>query len=507
MSILLSNIIPNIIVNKLMLPEILIAGLACFILLIDLIVSKKHKFITYLLTQIGLLVVMMVIYKNFSNLCNLQTYQEENIFLINNGFTLNTKINFMKLIFLSLVFIIFIYMNDYFKTRNQFNGEYLVLNLLSMLGAMLLVSSNNFFNFYFAIEMLSLPIYALIAMDAKNINLEASIKYFILSAVFSGILLYGLSLVYGASGSLDFKSTINFIDTQHISMLFNVGVMLVFIGIFFKLSLAPFHLWIPDVYQGAGTTVVMLISSLPKIAMVSIFSSFLAEVFSKYINYNWQTFLIVISILSMLIGNFGAILQSNFKRLLGYSAIGHAGFILLGLAANNVAGVTAANFYVILYAFMIIGILGVIAIFSNNQIEFDDIRYFSGLSKKHPWISGMLLILLLSMSGIPPTAGFYAKFLIIKALIGANLVWVAVVALLLSLISLFYYLKIVKTMYFFNNDFLSDNQDNYAGVPVPTLHLKSNYSSIIVLSINSICILSVGIYPLLIDYVVKKFFN
>ncbi len=476
------NTIASLNINKLILPEILVAGLACLVLLIDLFISNKNKIITYLFTQLGLLTVIFTIYSNFQNLLNLPLTQEEQLLLINNGFILNARINLFKLIIASLMFLIFIYAKDYFKFKKYFSGEYFVLNLLSMLGFMILISSRNFFNFYFAVEMFSMPIYALIALESKPDNMEASLKYFILSAIFSGIFLYGLSLVYGATGSLDFQSIINFIATQHISMLFHVGIMLIFIGIFFKLNLSPFHMWSPDVYQGSTIIVTMLIATLPKIALVSVFSYLLMEVLPKYINYHWQVLLIIIAILSMLIGNIGAILQNNIKRLLAYSAIGHAGFIILGLAANNHQGAIAADFYVVLYAFMMVGIFGSIVIFNNKNIEFDNINNFSGLAKQHPWIAGMLLILLLSMAGVPPTAGFYAKFLIIKALITADLIWVAVVGLLFSVISLFYYLKIIKHMYFVD----ATQQQLQLKFSIKT---KFNCSSIIALSTDAIFIL------------------
>lgn len=485
------NVLSNIIINRFMLPETLIAGLACVVLLIDLIIAEKYKIINYILTQLGLLTIIVVIYFNFNHLLNVSNAQEENVFLIANGFILNSQINFLKLIIASLMLLIFIY------AKNHFNGEYFVLNLLSILGVMVLISSRNFFNFYFGMEMFSMPIYTLIALESRKTSIEAALKYFILSAVFSGILLYGLSLIYGASGSLDFKSIINFIETQHISMLFQVGVVLMIIGIFFKLNLAPFHMWAPDVYQGSATSVTMLIASLPKIAIVSVLSYLLGDVFQKYINYNFQMLLIIIGILSMFVGNIGAILQTNIKRLLAYSAIGHVGFILLGLGANNLSGRFAANFYVVIYAFMIISVLGSITIFSNNN-KFEDINNFSGLAKKYPWLSGILLVLLLSMAGIPPTLGFYGKFFIIKSLIDANLIWVAIVALLLSVISLYYYLKIIKLIYF------TDSLDNnYLACDAGSVRSIQVIQSIAILSISIILIMISGAF---INYINLNFY-
>jgi NADH-quinone oxidoreductase subunit N len=341
--------------------------------------------------------------------------------------------------------------------------------------------------------MLSLPIYGLIALGNKQYHLEAALKYFILSAIFSGILLYGLSLLYGATGSLDFKSIINFIALGNINNLFKVGMILLFIGLFFKLNLVPFHLWVPDVYQGAVPTIGMLIATIPKITTIAILGYLLQEVFNKYVNYNWQNLLIAISLSSIIIGNLGAILQNNLKRLLGYAAVAHSGFMLLGLATNQKSGMFAANLYVIVYSFMVIGIFGTVAIFANNikDGQFVKIDDFAGLANQHPWFAGILLIILLSMAGVPPTVGFYVKFLIIKELIAAKLTWVAIVSLLLSLMAWFYYLKIIKSMYFIQPDLGAINKQHNISI--------SNFSMGII-TMNAILILATSILPIVTNY-------
>jgi len=486
------------IINTLMLPEILIASLSCFILLWDVFISRKYRITSYIFTQLGLIGIIVSICYNFKNLY----ITDKNIYFFNNSLTINCQINFFKLIISSFMLMIFIYTKDYIKSKNYFFGEYFVLSLLSMLGMIIVISSSNFLNFYLGVEMFSLPIYALVGLESKEINIEASIKYFIIGAVFSGILLYGLSLIYGASGNLNFQVINSFIQTQHVTILFKVGAILVLVAIFFKLNLVPMHMWVPDIYQGAPIPVTMLLATLPKIATVVIFSRIINEVFIKLFNDYWQILLIFISVLSLIIGNIGAILQTNIKRLLAYSAIGHAGFILLGFVTNSTAGRTAANFYVVLYALMAIGLFGVMAMFSKADLEFDEIKDFRGFGKQHPWLGGMLLIILFSMIGFPLTIGFYAKLLIIKSLIDANLILVAIVAVLLSVISLFYYLRIIKAMYFVEN--VTENSD-YNINNFKIFKLKTTWPAVLSLSINGILALGLGVFPVFINSILIYF--
>ena len=491
-------IVDNII-NELILPEFSIAVLISLMILVDLFMSKRFKIIIYLLSQAGLLLTIFFVWNNFKFL--VQGYENSNNnFLGQHGFILNPEINCLKLIIISLAFVIFVYIKDYLSQINsKIYTEYFVLNLFSLLGVMLLVSSNNFFNFYFGMEMAFLPIYILVGINQRHSGLEVSIKYIILSAIFSGVFLYGLSLIYGASGGLTFKTIIEFIQNQHISGVFNIGITLVLIGIFFKLHIFPLQFWVPDVYRISSSPIIMLISSLPKIALISVLGYLFKDVLCNYINLYWKNILLMTSISSMFIGNFGAIIQNNIKSMLAYSAIANSGFILLGLVNNTPEGVLAANFYVISYALVIINILGCLIILNNHK-KFEDIEDFIGLSKKHPWISAMFLILLLSMVGVPPTMGFYAKFLIIKSLIKIDLIWVAVVAALLSAISLIYYLRIIKNMYFIedykNNNYDVDSNQNNQNVATININ-KNNYSTIMLLTINSLLVLFLGFFRLL----------
>ncbi len=489
-------IVDNII-NELILPEFSIAVLIGLMVLVDLLISKRFKIIIYLLSQTGLLLTIFFVWNNFK--FGVQGCENlNNNFIAQHGFILNPEINCLKLIIVSLTFVIFVYIKDYLSQINsKIYTEYFVLNLFSLLGVMLLVSSNNFFNFYFGMEMAFLPIYILVGINQRNSGLEVSIKYIILSAIFSGVFLYGLSLIYGASGGLTFKTVIEFIQNQHISGVFNVGITLVLIGIFFKLHIFPFQFWAPGVYRISSCPIIMLISSLPKIALIGVLGYLFKDVLCNYINLYWKNILLMTSLSSMFVGNFGAIIQNNIKSMLAYSAIANSGFILLGLVNNTPEGVLAANFCVISYALVIINILGCLIVLNNHK-RFEEVEDFVGLSKEHPWISAMLLILLLSMVGVPPTIGFYAKFLIVKSLIKIDLIWVAVTAGLLSAISLIYYLKIIKNMYFIENYKQSSSYsvDFNQGVATTTIS-KSNCSTIMLLTINSLLVLFLGFFRLL----------
>lgn len=454
-------------INTTLLPEILIASLACFILLWDVFIPKKYRITTYILTQLGLIGVIYSICYNFK---------------------LDCQINFFKLIICSFILIIFMHAKNYLKNKNYFCGEYFVLSLFSVFGMMILIASNHFLNFYLGIEIFSIPIYALIALESKESNLEAAVKYFVISAIFSGILLYGISLVYGASGNLNFQEINHFIHSQHITVLFKLGIILVLISLFFKLSLVPVHMWAPDVYQGASTPVTMFIATLPKIAIIVVFNKIFKQVFPGLFDNFWQILLISIALLSLFIGNVGALLQTNIKRLIAYSAIGHAGFILLGLIINVPAGRLAANFYVVVYSLTLIGWFGIIILFSKNNFELEEIKDLSGIAKKYPWLSGILLILLLSMIGVPPTIGFYAKFLIIKSLIEYNLIWIAIIAVLCSVIGLFYYLRIIKAIYF--SEFEYHQELNYKTSLAMPLTEK------VISSVNGFLVIVLGILPI-----------
>ncbi|MGD8573247.1 MAG: NADH-quinone oxidoreductase subunit NuoN, partial [Gammaproteobacteria bacterium] len=369
------------------------------------------------------------------------------------------------------------------QDRNLFKGEFYVLGLFGVLGMMVMVSAHNFLSIYLGLELLSLCLYALVAMhrDSQDAS-EAAMKYFVLGALASGILLYGMSLLYGVTGTLDiaeFRSNINQIgDPNHVVLV--LGLVMVIVGMAFKLGAVPFHMWIPDIYHGAPTAVTLFIGSAPKIAAFAMVMRLLVDGLGG-IHAQWQDILIIMSVLSMGIGNIIAIAQTNIKRMLAYSTISHVGFILLGILAGSRAGYSASMFYTIVYAIMSMGGFGMVLLMSRVGFEADKLDDFRGLNERSPWFAFMMLILMFSMAGVPPTVGFYAKLSVLQAVVGADLTWLAVVAIIFSIIGAFYYLRIIKLMYF--------------DKPEDTTPITSNPEMRILLSVNGLGVLALGIFP------------
>jgi NADH-quinone oxidoreductase subunit N len=333
------------------------------------------------------------------------------------------------------------------------------------------------------LELLSLCLYALVAMhrDSQDAS-EAAMKYFVLGALASGMLLYGMSLLYGITGTLDiaqFRSNLNQLGDPN-QVVLVLGLVLVIVGLAFKLGAVPFHMWIPDIYHGAPTAVTLFIGSAPKIAAFAMIMRLLVDGLGS-IHAQWQDILIIMAVLSMGIGNIIAIAQSNIKRMLAYSTISHVGFILLGILAGSKAGYSASMFYTIVYAIMSMGGFGMVLLMSRTGFEADKLDDYKGLNERSPWFAFMMLILMFSMAGVPPTVGFYAKLSVLQAVVGADLTWLAVVAIIFSIIGAFYYLRIIKLMYF--------------DKPEDTAPITSNPEMRILLSANGLGVLALGIFP------------
>ena len=352
------------------------------------------------------------------------------------------------------------YARPYLASRDLLKGEFLSLSMFSLLGISVMVSANNFLVIYVGLETMSLSLYALTALRRDHaVSTEAAMKYFVLGALASGFLLYGLSMMYGATASLELPKVLNAIASGHINgQVLTFGVVFIVSGLAFKLGLAPFHMWVPDVYQGAPTAVTLLIAGAPKIAAFGITYRILVEGLSGLAT-DWQEMLIVVSVASMTIGNFAAIAQTNLKRLLAYSAIAQVGFMLLGLTPTVIAANTnsAANgygsalFYMVSYVLTTLGTFGLIMYLARHGFECEEISDLAGLAKRSPWVAAVMSIFMFSLTGIPPLVGFYAKFAVLQALVTTNqsgYIWLAVIAVLLSLIGAYYYLRVVKTMYF-----------------------------------------------------------
>jgi len=490
-------------------PEITVAFFACLILVLERSLSDLSKsvpsvrWISYILCQLSLLIALFFTLR----LINLPNKE-----LFNNTFIMDKVGNAIKIILYLYGLIAFTYARKYVWERHIYAGEYFVLCLFSILGMMVLVSARSFLTLYLGLELFALPLYALIAMSTKEEKRapEAAMKYFVMGAIASGMLLYGISLLYGATGSIEIASVAKALSSQaaletthvsqtaqtshasqtaqtvlsmtHPSMPVLLGIVFVIIGLAFKFGAVPFHMWVPDIYQGSMTSVTLFIGSLPKLAAFGMAIRLLLDSFSS-LYLEWQQLLVLMSILSLAIGNIVAIAQTNLKRMLAYSTIGHVGYMLLGLLAGPEAGYSAAFAYVIIYALMALGAFGVIIALSHEGFEAENIADFQGLGSSQPWVAFLLLLVLFSLAGIPPTLGFYAKFLVLDALVQAGYIWLAAVAVLFSVIGAYYYLRVIRVMFF---EIPHEHHPHWQQVSGTNLAF---------LSCNGLLMLALGIYP------------
>jgi NADH-quinone oxidoreductase subunit N len=355
----------------------------------------------------------------------------------------------LKAVTLLLVAVAFVYSTDYLRHRSILKGEYFVLGLFATLGMLVLISGASFITLYLGLELMSLCLYSMVAFDRESgIAAESAVKFFVLGSLASGTLLYGFSIVYGVTGSLQLNEVAGAVQRglgANVGILF--GIAFIIVGTGFKLGAVPFHMWIPDVYQGAPTCVTLFIGTASKIAAFALIMRLLPEALA-YSQPDWSQMLVVLAVLSMAIGNIVAIAQTNLKRMLAYSTISHVGYILLGILAGTPQGYQAAMFYVITYAIVAAGAFGMILMLSREGFEADNIVDFKGLNARSPWFAGMMAILMFSLAGLPPFVGFWAKLGVIQAVLGAQYTWLAVVAVLFSVVGAYFYLRVVKSMYF-----------------------------------------------------------
>lgn len=412
-------------------PEIIVVIAASMILLIGTFFKRGAL-------TLSLIILVMVAISSWFMTPSLPTAVLENSLLIDRfGATL-------KIVLCLLLGLIFIYSRVYMQVRRFMHGEFFALTLLSMLGMMIIISSNNFLSMFLGLELLVLPLYALIVLANDNARYpEAAIKYFIIGSIGSALVLYGISFVYAANGDLGF----NAITAPASNTYFKLGMLFMVIGLALEFAAVPFHMWLPDVYEGSPTTITMLIATLPKIAIFAITYRLLTTVFAN-LSADWAQIFMILAMLSVIVGNLLAIAQSNIKRMLGYSTIGHIGFVLLGLFSAQTAGFIAVIFYVIVYAFMVLAALAVIMHLTAKGFEAEKLEEFVGLAQRDPWIAFIMLLVMLSLAGVPPLLGFYAKFLILQNLVAIGYPMLAALALLFSVIGSFYYLRVIKNMYF-----------------------------------------------------------
>lgn len=453
--------------------EIFMLIMVCVVMLADLAAGDNRRYVAYLLTQVTLLGCAILTFVSFSTEIN-HTFH--------GMYVDDTMADILKLMVYGTVSAVLVYSHVYISDRGMLRGEFFSLILFATLGMMVMISASHFLTLYIGLELLSLSLYALVALRRESIvATEAAMKFFVLGALASGFLLYGMSMVYGATGTLHVSQLAQIIQSEASSKeVLVVGLVFIVAGISFKLSAAPFHMWAPDVYQGSPTAVTLFIGSAPKLAAFGFVMRLLVEGMGEMVS-DWQGMLVILAVLSMAVGNIAAIAQTNIKRMLAYSTISHMGFLLLGFISADFNGYSSALFYVIAYVLMTLGTFAMIMLLCRSGFEAENIDDFKGLSRRSPWYAFITLMLMLSLAGIPPMIGFYAKFAVLQAVVNAGYVWLAVAAVLFSLIGAFYYLRIIKLMYF--------------DEPETTEPLVLNSDVKILLSANGFAVLALGIFP------------
>ena len=423
------------------LPEIVIALMACFILVLDLYLpaTKKQKF-GYGLSMATLAVgaALSLIYSEPAPVYGL------------NGLVLMDSLSaILKAGICILTACVLVYGRSYANIRRLWKGEFFALTLFGVVGMMVMTASNHLLSLYVGLELLALCLYAMVALRIDSTAAsEAAMKYFVLGALASGILLYGISLLYGLTGTLYISElSASMVRYDGSTLPRTMALILVLVGLLFKMGAVPFHMWVPDVYEGAPTSTTIYLATAPKLAGFAIILRLLADGLESLAT-EWQGMLVVVSMVSLALGNIIAIAQRNIKRMLAYSAIAHVGFFLLGILTGEASGYASAMAYILIYAVVTLGAFGVILALSGEGVEADLIEDYSGLNQSHPWVAFIMLLLMFSLAGIPPTIGFYAKLSVLQAVVKADMTWVAVAAVVLSVVGAFYYLRIVKVMYF-----------------------------------------------------------
>jgi len=460
----------------LLLPEDFLLGATCAILLVDLFLKPAQRDLTHWLSLATLIATMTLILFDTDPVTN----------AFNDMYIHDGVAAILKVFILGTTAAVFVYARGYLRDRNLYVGEFYLLCLFATLGAMLLVSAGSLVMVYLGLELLTLSSYALVAMNRDSaLSSEAAMKYFVLGALASGMLLYGMSMIYGATGTLDLKaiqsaSGLVAGDATHQALLL-FGLVFRVAGIAFKFGAAPFHMWIPDVYQGAPTAVTLFIGSAQKIAAFGMAYRLLAGGLDGMQDH-WREMLAVLAVASLAIGNVVAIAQTNFKRLLAYSTISHMGFLLLGLLNGTPSGYAAAMFYAIAYAVTTTVAFGLILLLARAGFEAEEIDDFKGLNQRNPWYAFIALLTMASLAGIPPLFGFFAKLLVLKAAIDAGMLWVAIVAIVFAIVGAFYYLRVIKVIYF---DAPEDTTALALPADVPFRWL---------LSINGIALLVLGLF-------------
>ncbi len=457
-------------------PEIFLLCAICVILIGDLFVTEDRRPLAYALSQVSLLITLFLTWT--------VAPESGDVSAFSGSFVLDKMSVVCKSWILIVSVGVFLYSRDYVNARKITSGEYYTLALCGVLGMMIMVSSSTMLTLYLGLELLSLSLYALVALNKKDArSSEAAMKYFVLGALASGALLYGISMVYGATGSLHFNEIAARLAGNENSTAAVFGLAFIVVGVAFKFGAAPFHMWVPDVYDGAPTSVALYISAAPKIAAFALAIRFLVDGLITA-HGSWQVMLIVLAVLSLVLGNIIAIAQVSFKRLLAYSTISHVGFILMGILAGTSEGYSAAMFYAITYAITSMGAFGVLLAMDRMGADLNLITDLRGLFRRSPVYAAVMMVLLVSMTGVPPTVGFYAKLAVLKSVVSVDLVWLAIVAVVMSVVGAFYYLRVIKYMFF-----------DEPAEPTPIL---AAFDVQMGLAINGLAVVWFGIFPGLI---------
>lgn len=455
-------------------PEIVLLALVSIVLVADLFIDDSRRMTTYFLSQLALLITLLVL---------VVAPHGGPVYTFHNMYVDDTLGRTLKVLVLVAVSLVFAYSKTYAEQRDMLKGELFTLMLFSTLGMMVLISANHFLTLYLGLELLALCQYALVAMQRDSARAsEAAMKYFVLGALASGLLLYGMSMIYGATGGqLGLQAVAQALAAPGVDHgLAAVGTVFIVAGLAFKLGVVPFHMWVPDVYEGAPTVMTLFVGTAPKIAGVAFFVRMLGEGLAP-LSHDWQQMLVIMAVLSMALGNITAIAQTNIKRMLAYSTISHMGFVLLGILAASQQGYAAATYYSVAYTLMGLAAFGMILLLSRAGFEAENLDDFKGLNRRSPWFAFVMLLVMISMAGIPPSVGFFAKLSVLRAALDAGFTWLVVVAVLLSLIGAFYYLRVIKLM--------------YMDEPVDQAPIEGDLDLRVLLSLNGLAVLLFGVLP------------
>lgn len=455
------------------LPEMFLLTMACVILLIVAFFKQTGASLAYGLSQLTMIASAVLVYREMGGLEGLA---------YSDTYIRDALSNVLKIAIFVINIAVLMYSTSYLKARDLFKGEYYVLAVFATLGMSVMVSAHHFLTLYLGLELMSLCLYAMVAMHRDSaVATEAAMKYFILGALASGMLLYGMSIIYGVTGSLSISAVATAIQTGGLdNTVLSFGLVFLVIGVGFKLGAVPFHMWLPDVYEGAPTAMTLFIATTPKLAAFAMMIRLLVEGLGDLQIY-WQDMLVMLSVLSVVLGNIVAIAQTNLKRMLAYSTISHIGFILLGIISGTDEGYAGSLFYALTYTLMTLAAFGMIILMSRRGFEAEEIADYKGLSQRHPWFALMMLIVMFSMAGIPPLVGFYAKLAVIKSIVDIGLISVAVLVVVISVIGAFYYLRVIKVMYF-------DEAEEAYEIDAPT-------DMRMMVSANAVAVLGLGLFP------------